>query len=288
MLVHKLGLGTAQFGSAYGVSNNKGQVPAPDVAAILAQANQAGLGILDTAAGYGDAEAVVGAALPSDHEFQILTKTLPLTNGLEAVTAAVHESLERLRQKKLAGLLVHHADDLLGPDGPDLWLRLEALRDQGLFERLGVSIYGDTPVMALLERYPVDLVQLPVNLLDQRLLQDGTLTRLKDRGVEIHARSVFLQGLLLMDTATLPSPVAKAAPALHQLDDLVTEAGTTRLGAALHFVLSQPEIDAAIVGVTSVEELQDIVGAAETPHPPMNYAAAAIDDDALLNPSNWH
>src|SRR5581483_6867524 len=150
----KLGLGTVQFGQAYGVSNQKGQVPENEVAAILARAKAAGVRLLDTAANYGAAEAVL--ARQDISSFRIVTKTISLSHGLEAVIARAKASAEQL---KADTLLVHAAADLTGPEGERYWTALRRLREQGHFRRIGISAYvADDPV-ALAQRFAPDVMQ---------------------------------------------------------------------------------------------------------------------------------
>jgi len=285
-LVPRIGLGTVQFGIDYGISNVTGQVQGSEISAILATASEAGVRVLDTAASYGAAEQALGRALQPAHRFDIVTKTLPLSHGLEAVEQRARQSLEYLGRPADA-ILVHAAQDLKGPDGPRLWALLQRLRDESLFKRIGISAYvSDTPV-ELARLYRPDLMQVPFSILDQRLKQNGDLAALKQLGIEIHVRSIFLQGLLLMDPNRLPAKLTHAGPALTAIHTRIAQAGLTRLAAAIGFVLAQQEVDVAIVGVTSRDELSDIISASAMDLPAFDWAACAIDDPVTLTPSLW-
>lgn len=271
----KLGLGTVQFGQAYGVSNTHGQVSREEAAAILDRAANMGVTVLDTAANYGEAETVL-----ADFDltpFRIVTKTMHLKNGLQAVIDRARQSAAKLNADTL---LVHAASDL--EDGT-LWPALQNLKAEGVFRRIGISVYAAEKPAELAARYKPDVMQLPFSVLDQRLLRDGTLGRLKEMGVEIHARSLFLQGLLLMTT---PPPHLQSVE-LENARARIAAAGTTPLAAALGFVLSRPEIDVGLVGVTSLAELDEILAAAGRPLPPLDWAACAVSDEKLLTPSSW-
>ena len=280
-LLGRLGVGTVQFGQAYGVSNTHGQVPSAEVKLILDLAARMGIGLLDTAANYGEAEAVLGVndLLP----FRIVSKTCGVQHGVHAVIARVRESVRTLGAVDL--LLVHSVQDLLGPSGTTLWRALQALKAEGLIGGIGISAYvADDPV-ALAERFRPDAMQLPFSLLDQRLLHDGSLQRLKALGVEIHARSLFLQGLLFMSRP--PEKLGAAGPMLDRIKTEITAAGSTPLAAALGFVLSRPEIDVAVVGITGVQQLNEIVSAALSPVPDMDWGTFALQDERILTPSLW-
>ena len=71
----RLGLGSAQFGLDYGVTNLRGQTTPADVAELLRIAGHAGVRVIDTAPAYGSSEETIGACLPSEHHFRIVTKT---------------------------------------------------------------------------------------------------------------------------------------------------------------------------------------------------------------------
>ncbi len=273
----KLGLGTVQFGQAYGVSNLHGQVTVTGAANILRRAAEAGIGLLDTAANYGEAETVLAGL--DTAPFRIVTKTIGLKNGLEAVVARARQSAETL---KADTLLVHAAGDLADEK---LWPALRQLKSDGVFRKIGISVYVADDPAALAARYKPDVMQLPFSLLDQRLLADGSLARLKDMGVEIHARSLFLQGLLLMNS--VPDHLMTAAPRLKAIRAEITAAGSTPLAAALGFVLSRPEVTFGLVGVTSVIELEEILSAARRTLPDLNWGSMALDDERILTPSLW-
>ena len=283
----RLGLGTVQFGQAYGVSNTSGQVQAGDVAAILRRAAAAGVSTLDTAANYGEAERVLGNVPALTRPFRVVTKTIALKNGLDAVMARARQSVETLGRKPVDLLLVHAAADLRGDGGRALWHGLLALRDEGLFGGVGISAYvADDPVQLARDFRPAAM-QVPVSLLDQRLLQSGALAALKDLGVEIHARSLFLQGLLFLDDDRLPPKLRHAAPHLAALRRRFKNAGTTPLAAALAFAINRPEIDIGVVGVTNPGELNEILEAAAEPAPAIDWPACALDDPLVLTPSLW-
>jgi len=279
--VRQLGLGTVQFGQAYGVSNTVGQVPLAEVQAMLARAAEEGVAVLDTAANYGQAEAVLAQCDTS--AFRIVSKTVSAKHGVAGVIARARQSVQTLGRVDV--LLVHAVADLLGPDGNELWHALRALNEQGTVGAIGISAYVADDPAALARRFRPDVMQLPFSLLDQRLLQDGSLARLKDLGVEVHARSLFLQGLLFMET--VPEKLRDAAPLLAHVRQQIAVARSTPLAAALGFVLSRPEVDIAVVGATSPHELDEILAAARAPLPDLDWAACALNNARILTPSLW-
>ncbi|HJT44211.1 MAG TPA: aldo/keto reductase [Rhizomicrobium sp.] len=280
-VARRLGLGTVQFGQAYGISNRRGQVPRDEVSAILERAAHAGIGLLDTAANYGEAEDVLSRM--DTKPFRLVSKTVAVDLGVDKVVSRARQSVKQLGRVDL--LLVHAAGDLLGPRGAALWLALRALKDEGTVGGIGISAYVAEDPVALAEQFRPDAMQVPFSLLDQRLLRDGSLRRLKDLGVEIHARSLFLQGLLFMETP--PDDLQHAAPMLSAVRAKIAAAGATPLQAALGFVLSRPEVDRAVIGVTALRQLDEIVQSVSAPPPDVDWAACALDDARVLTPSLW-
>lgn len=288
----RLGLGTVQFGLEYGIANRGGKTALDDVRDILAVAAEHGLQTIDTAPAYGDSETVLGRALPPDHRFRIVTKT-PVF-GQDAVTAddarrleqTFAESLKRLGRGSAHGLLAHHVENLLAPGGERLWETMTALKTAGKVNVIGASVYTARQIDDLLTRYPLDLIQLPVNLFDQRLVLSGHVRELKTRGVEIHARSVFLQGLLTMAPEEIPEHLAAARPMVAGLRRETERTGITPEQAALGFVKSIREIDCLLIGVENGGQLRDNI-AAFAAGADLPYGEFAVHDERILNPSLW-
>ncbi len=290
----ELGLGTAQLGLPYGVSNRTGQPSEEEAVAILASALNSGIRTIDTAPAYGESEELLGRLLPAGAAVRIVTKTTPLPGGeisrddCDAVRRSAERSLERLRRDRLDALLVHHGSDLALPGGERLAGALIELRDSGVAQRLGASVYDRAELDVARERLPLDLVQLPLNAFDQRFLRDGTLEELQGEGIEVHVRSSFLQGLLLMDPEQLPSHLAAAEQPLRRFHEERLRAGIGPIEAALGFVDGAPGVDVALVGANSVTELEQCVTALRgRPAPGMDYASLAVEDPDLIDPRKW-
>jgi aryl-alcohol dehydrogenase-like predicted oxidoreductase len=294
----KLGLGTVAFGLDYGVANRDGQVSPDEAARILALAAESGIRVIDTAHLYGDSERVLGRAVSATAGFRLITKTPrfghePLTAAdADALEVAAEGSRRALRCDRLAGLLLHHAPDALALGAEHLFDRLARLQERGWVEKVGVSVYNPAELEQVLERHPtrIDLVQVPFNVLDQRLAQrPSLLRRLRAESVEVHARSAFLQGLLLMDPDQVAPYFAPWRSTLAAVREQADAAGMSPLALALRFAADAPFIDAVVVGATTRAQLAEIVDAARTtaPLPGAALASLAIDDEALINPSRW-
>ena len=291
----QLCLGTAQFGLAYGITNVNGQVPEAEVGQLLSQANDAGICWLDTAQAYGDAELVLGRQLPESHGFRLISK-LPAqlqpefcAHDVESWDQAFYKSCQRLKVQTLDTLLMHSPADLSKPGGHYLESWLLSLRKQGLVQKIGVSIYSAED-LAGVNPALLDLVQLPLSLYDQRMLQNGTLTRLRASGTAIHARSLYLQGLLLAPAARWPRWVSAEVRAhQHALEVLAEQRGCRLIELALGFAREQLDLEAVVLGVGSVEELAALQDAwtATSPWKDGEWRTWALQDSAVLDPRVW-
>lgn len=289
----KVALGTVQFGVNYGISNKAGKTSLAKVGAILAAAKSYGVSVIDTASLYGDSEAVLGQSLPPASGFKIVTKTPQFAkqtlDGSDAqhLEDTLRSSLAKLGTASVYGLLIHRADDLLLPGGDLLVERLLRLKQTGLVSKVGVSVYSGRQIDQMLERFPMDLIQLPINVLDQRLLQSGHLKKLKNAGVEIHARSAFLQGLLLMELQEIPGYFDSVRGRLESYQRFIKDHGLTPLQAAMGFVSGIPEIDQVVCGVNDARQLREICEAAQAKVDFRAFADFAITDEAIVNPALW-
>lgn len=289
----QLGLGTAQFGSDYGISNRAGRTTPREAARILRRAAKSGIRVIDTAAGYGRAEEVLGELHCQMHAFRVVTKVPSLRASPDPKAAvcclekAFERSLARLRQSRVYGLLMHDADDLSGPHGPALRDALVGLQAKGLVDKVGVSVYDVEQFEAVLEAFVPDLVQLPINVLDQRFLQSGALHRLQEQGIEVHGRSVFLQGLLLMPLQELLPAFAPIRPLLERYRRVLSEHGLTLLEGALGFVKKLEAIDVVLVGFNNVAQLEECLCAFETTDA-LDYSSFACNERRFIVPSEWN
>ena len=285
----KLALGTVQFGLPYGIANQGGQVPESVAAAILDRARESGIDTIDTAIGYGDSEAVLGKI--GIGGFRVITKLPALPGETRDVAGWVSDqvdaSLERLRIGRLGGVLLHRPEQLLGPQGPALAEALAALKQSGRADKIGVSIYAPDDLARFAEVCPPDLVQAPFNLIDRRLSASGWLDRLKERGVEVHVRSIFLQGLLLMSPAARPPRFERWSDLWREWDGWLAQPGNPGAAAAcIGFGQSFDRIDRLVVGVDSLDQIEALVAASRRPVA-SSFPEIACSDEDLINPALW-
>lgn len=287
---NRIALGSAQFGRRYGVANRLGAPEQQEVARIVSRARAACVDTIDTAMSYGNSEAMLGSAGVTG--LRVVTKLPPIpvgASGIEAwVRQQVRQSTARLHLSALHGLLLHQPSDAVGHAlaARELRTTLAALKTEGVVVRVGASIYHPVELDALTHAMPLDLVQAPYSVVDRRLATSGWLARLREAGTEIHVRSVFLQGLLLLDETDMPSQFATFAGTFMKWRAWLRDNRISALAGALGFALANPAVDRVVVGVESLAQLDGILA----------HASAAIGDVpadletgdlSLINPATW-
>lgn len=285
----KLALGSANFGLDYGLTNKSGKISVNKLADILFFAQGAGIEVVDTAQAYGDSEARIGS-LCDDAQFNIVTK---IGNGFEKenlgldVISSVRQSCKTLNQSRLYAVMLHRPEVLLSNQGHVIVRELQRLKEQGIISKVGVSVYSPEILSVITGLFKLDIVQVPFNIFDQQILSTGWSDKLKRKGVEIHTRSVFLQGLLLMERSSLPDYFSKHWPVhFDSWYKFLEDSGANSLNVALKFALNQNWIDKVVVGVDSVSQLKSLVEI-EKSSEPLDFPLLECCDPNLINPSKW-
>jgi len=241
----KLSIGTVQFGLNYGISNKHGQTTSDEVTKILNLALDQGIDMLDTAAAYGNAEKVLGEN--NLEGFRIVSKFMPPLKE-EKIINQLYKSLENLRVNSLFGYLAHRPLNVV--DNPGQWEELIKLRESGLIEKIGFSLNEPSELDELFNKdFIPDLIQVPFNYFDTRF--EKKLIDIKKWRCEIHARSVFLQGLFFANMKVLPSFFDEVKPLIKSLQESITFLS----GSLLRFALEQPLIDKVIIGLGNSSQL---------------------------------
>ncbi len=286
----QLALGTVQFGLDYGVANTDGKMDATTMISILQRARAEGVDTLDTAISYGESEKRLGMANVKD--WRIITKLPEIPDGCTNINTwvlnQVQKSLLRLRVTRISALLLHRPDQLLESNGVEIWKALQDLKQKNIVGKIGFSVYECNQLDALWNYFQPDIVQIPYNLLDQRFLISGWMKKMNDAGVEIHVRSIFLQGLLLMSKSDRPEKFNHWKEIWEVLDAWILEYDITAVEAAISFVMGNPYIDKIVVGVDNIQQLEEILSITlkrKIVHPPRSLRT---NDVRLINPSQWN
>jgi len=258
-------LETVQFGMKYGINNTLGQPAKRDVFEMLDAAAENGIQVIDTARAYGSAEAILGEYFEDRKNadlFQVISKLRP--NVIEEGEKDIHsvirrefeDTLKRLHKNRLNGYLLHTPQYIYNGK---IIEELRSLKEEGLIEHLGVSIYDLQEGYAALKTEGIDYIQLPYSILDQRGMQEGFIKRARNNGVKIFTRSAFLQGLFMMERDTIPDYLKHVIPYLDKFDILLKKYSLNKTAALIQFVKWEKEIDYLVFGVDTKEQLlQDI------------------------------
>ncbi len=284
----RLALGTVQFGMNYGIANTKGQVSPKEISKILKFCETVNIKTLDTAVGYGESEKYLGNF--GVQNFEIITKLPAYPKSCKDISKwvgdTINGSMSRLNVSYLDGVLIHVPRQLLDENGILLYKGLTVLKNSGKIGKIGISVYEPNELDKILKLYKFDIVQLPFNILDRRFEQTNWLKKLKDLGIEIHVRSVFLQGLLLMKPEDRPKYFSKWNELLKSYDNWLKDNKISPIKACLSHVLAISEIDKIVFGVDSLLNLKEIDSSISS-----NSQVApdylCTDDIEIINPAFW-
>jgi aryl-alcohol dehydrogenase-like predicted oxidoreductase len=284
----RLVLGAAQFGMAYGVVGSGYAADGAEIDKILSECRRVGIDRVDTAIAYGHSEFALGERGIGD--FRVTSKLPPVPVGTTDpylwARVQVTEALQRLRVKNLDILLLHHPSDVLSHNGPALVRACEEMRSEGLIRKTGISIYEPTEISSVISIFPVEVVQSPMNVLDQRLAQSGWLDVLQVSGVEVFVRSVFLQGLLLTSTGRLPTKFLRWSKLWNEWWHYVAETGRSAMDLCLSAVLRHDSISGVIVGCETRDQLSTITESANR-QGPVEYPQFFDVSEDLIDPRKW-
>jgi aryl-alcohol dehydrogenase-like predicted oxidoreductase len=299
----ELVLGSVQLGLSYGAANRTGKPSRGTALRLVRRALDAGVRSIDTARAYGDSEERLGEALSGRKTVRTITKLSPLTGLAEnasrgetraAVDVSIAQSLAALKRTRIDCLLLHRAQHMVSHDGA-IWERLIELLEDGTVLALGVSVQTPDEALAALGCADVRHIQLPFNLMDWRWRDAGVITKIMARAqVTVHARSVFLQGLLANDARVWPHIDGVDARGLTQrVGELAEQYGReSAADLCVAYARGQCWIDGVVVGMETENQLEENLRLFVRP-PLSAQDCAAIEQqmprvpEALLNPACW-
>lgn len=278
-------IGAASFGHQYGMANSS-FVDVEKSKEILKIASYAGVAKIDTAPNYGNSEQVLGSC--GLEKFDLFTKVEveAWDLGDEETISALRGSLFRLGKSSIAGLTFHSGGSVLrDPDRAKQFI--ECAKEAGLIQAWGVSVYTPEEALEILDCCTPDYLQAPVSIADRRFLEPRIQDRLKNQRVDLQARSLFLQGVLLSDADRVPSDFSSSASLLQRYRDLSVELGISKTQLALMPVLQRPEVKMVVLGVNEPQHLRGILEAIET-GPEVDVQMIPYSSDIeLLDPRRW-
>jgi aryl-alcohol dehydrogenase-like predicted oxidoreductase len=257
--MNRIVLGGAQLGLPYGILNGGETLSREEVARILDTAVDRGIDSIDTAIAYGQSESIIGET--SQNRFNIISKLPPLPVDISNVSEWVHSqvqgSLSRLKCTSLDALLLHHPQDLTGAQGAELYAAIGSLMAEKMIHRFGVSIYSPDDLEGIIDTFEIHVVQAPLNVFDRRIL--GVTNQLSALDIEVHVRSVFLQGVLIASPQDRPHRFEPWSEHFALFDEWVHSSGLSAMACCMGFALQQPGIAKLVIGTTSAESLDEIM-----------------------------
>ena len=254
-------LGTANFGQRYGISK-KNKIKLYEIKKIIEYANKNKIKFFDTSRSYKNSEKILGKNIPKFSK--IITKIPPVPNSIKSSNIErwfkkqVLLSSKKLNVKKFHAILLHKSEALLGKEGHKLYKVLIKLKKEKITKKIGVSIYNFDTLNKILKKFKIDVIQLPFNVFDQRLLYKKI--RFHQSKPEIHIRSIFLQGLLLMSANKLPKKLRNFKKYWILWHKLLSENNMKPINACLNFILNcKNKFDYIVIGCEDVNQLKQIV-----------------------------
>jgi nucleoside-diphosphate-sugar epimerase len=285
--ITKLGIGTLQFGLNYGIANKDGKLKNLEINKIKNISKAHNINIVDTANVYGNSEKRLGDLGFSD--FKLVSKlpvTQPPIDRVNWVLKNVRKSLKKLNVTKLYGMHIHNTKYLLDKKGYKIYNGLVKAKKDGLINKIGVSVYTIQELKKIILRFKIDLVLLPFNIFDQRLIKSNILQELKDRNIEIHTRTTFLQGLLLLEGSKIPSKFEKYKKYFDNWNKIQKKIKIPKFEICLKYALSNKYIDKVIVGIDNSKQFNLLIKAAGYLKIQTKSVDASKEID-LINPSKW-
>jgi hypothetical protein len=284
--MNRIVLGGAQLGLPYGILNGGETLSREEVARILDTAVGHGIDSIDTAIAYGQSESVIGET--AQNRFNIISKLPPLpsevSNVSEWVLMQVDASLARLNCKSLDALLLHRPQDLVEQHGAELYAAINSLRIKKIIQRFGISIYAPDELDAIIGKFDIDVVQAPLNVFDRRIL--GVIDQLTAQNIEVHVRSVFLQGVLIVSPKDRPQRFQPWSEHFSRFDTWVLSTGVSAMACCLAFALQQPGVAKLVIGTTSAESLTEIMNSVPNRHLEVP-ADLQSSSEQLIDPRVW-
>lgn len=285
--MNRIALGTAQLGLEYGVTNRSGMPTLKEATRIVREAEERGVATIDTASAYGESEARLGQI--GLENFEVVTKISSRQNGTYQpglLTSSIEASLKRLRIDTLHGALLHNADELQGEFGNAVYQELHSAQSRGLAKLVGISIYRPEQYFAVQEECPIGILQAPFNAFDRSVYESGLLAKVKLAGVEFHARSVFLQGVLLDKAFSTSGYFQRWAETINRWFDYTENVAGGPLASALSIPLAEEMVDRVVVGVETAYQLRQILDLIDIGFAPVNIKFTDLDPK-LINPTMW-
>ena len=284
----KIILGSAQFGDRYGISKDKNIIKKREAKNILKFSQKNNIICLDTADRYKGSIKILHKQNLKEWKIslKISSETISKLNTKKKFNNFFFKNLKKLNQKKFEYFLFHESQDLLTSKGEKVYEYLTILQKKGFINKIGVSAYSLNEMKKIIKNYKINVVQVPYNIFDQRLKESNLINTLKNMNIELHVRSIFLQGLLLLKKNKIPKKFLKWQDKFNLWYKFLKKNKTTALSECLNFVFSNKDIDKIVIGINSIDHLKEIVLLKKN-FVKRNFETFKSKDVNLIDPRKW-
>ena len=289
MTMKKIVIGTANFGMDYGIRKNQKKLIDSDILEIINTAKKIGIDTIDTAISYGNSLNRLGGF--GVENFKIITKFPKIPDDKKNQTTWFNEQIEGTLKKlginNLEAVLLHYPKDIIENNNSELIHFLLNLKNEGVIKKIGVSIYEKNELEEILKIFKPEIIQCPINLFDNRLLEKNYLEKISKKGIEIHVRSIFLQGLLLFKREEMPKEFLKYYYIWEEWYNWLKIMKLNPLEACIRYTNSLKSVDKIVVGINSAQHLKQITKYMRKPklHQKPNWQNSISKD--LIDPRLW-
>jgi aryl-alcohol dehydrogenase-like predicted oxidoreductase len=283
----KLIIGTAQLDKNYGIKKNRKKIDTQKLKSIFNFLKKKNYFYIDTARSYKGAENLLKTQDLS--KFKIIGKVEKLRekkNIYSFLKKRIMTSLNNLDIKRFEGYLIHDEADLISDKSNEIYEALLKIKNENLTRKVGVSVYNFRNALAIIKNFKLDIIQLPYNILDRRFEKKIFLKEIKKKNIEVHARSIFLQGLLLYKINKIPNYFTKYLKNLKKIDEFCEKNNLSKLEFCLNFVLQNKFIDKLVIGIEDKKNIYEISRVKYTKN---NKRFPNIDSNNLnlIDPRKW-
>ena len=283
----KFSLGTAQFGGNYGISNLTGKPNLLEIKKILIHAKKKKVKFLDLAEDYKGVIRVLGKL--NINNFKIVLKLkIKSLDSQKKIINNFNKSLKLLKLKKIHAVLIHNIKDFKFEELKNFFKAFKYLKKKGLITKFGVSCYNMTEAKKIIKNYKITFIQIPLNIFDQDFLKKKNYQYLKKKKIEVHVRSIFLQGLLLMKKKELPFYFKKWEYLFNNFEKkkIITKKNSFEL--CINFIKKNfKKFESVVIGINSAKELDEIINMFEKKIYKTSYKNLSCVDKKLIYPFNW-
>ena len=286
-LFSKIILGTANFQNVYGI--RKKIIKKKEIKSILKNAKKYNIKYLDTASNYGQSESILGKS--KINNFEIISKLPEINRNEKKIKLSLYkklrETLQKTNKNYLYGYLVHEPKDLLTKNGKIIIRTLNEFKKKKLIKKIGISVYDVDDLKKIIKFFKPDIVQLPINILNQSFLRKNYLQKLKNIGIEIHARSIFLQGLLIGDNYKKFKFKKELKKKIDKIDFFCKKKSISRIQFLVNFIDQIYEVDKIVIGVDNTDQLKKIIYTLNILIPIKSFTTLAEKDKRIIDPRLW-